>query len=93
MSEVPLYSAGVLVCYGRKEGVPAKPREERYTPHFGTDKPIKTRLWLWLEPFSSKRLEKQSSVPFWLGSGCFFFFFFTLVTGPRRSLSLKLSDT
>jgi len=23
----------------------------------------------------------------------FFFFFFTLVTGPRRSLSLKLSDT
>ena len=22
-----------------------------------------------------------------------FFFFFTLVTGPRRSLSLKLSDT
>ena len=24
---------------------------------------------------------------------CFFFFFFTLVTGPRRSLSLKLSDT
>ena len=26
-------------------------------------------------------------------STCFFFFFFTLVTGPRRSLSLKLSDT
>ena len=26
-------------------------------------------------------------------SGVFFFFFFTLVTGPRRSLSLKLSDT
>jgi len=29
------------------------------------------------------------------GVGCgalFFFFFFTLVTGPRRSLSLKLSD-
>jgi len=25
--------------------------------------------------------------------GSFFFFFFTLVTGPRRSLSLKLSDT
>ena len=25
--------------------------------------------------------------------GDFFFFFFTLVTGPRRSLSLKLSDT
>jgi len=24
---------------------------------------------------------------------CFFFFFFTLVTGPRRSLRLKLSDT
>jgi len=24
---------------------------------------------------------------------CIFFFFFTLVTGPRRSLSLKLSDT
>ena len=24
---------------------------------------------------------------------CVFFFFFTLVTGPRRSLSLKLSDT
>jgi len=23
----------------------------------------------------------------------FFFFFFTLVTGPRRSLSLRLSDT
>ena len=23
----------------------------------------------------------------------FFFFFFTLVTGPRRSLSLKLSET
>ena len=23
----------------------------------------------------------------------FFFFFFTLVTGPRRSLNLKLSDT
>ena len=23
----------------------------------------------------------------------FFFFFFTFVTGPRRSLSLKLSDT
>ena len=88
MSEVPLYSAGVLVWYGRKGGVPAKHREERYmyTPHFGTDKPIKTELWHWLEPFSSKRLEKQSSVPFRLGSGCFFFFFFfTLVTGPRRS--------
>jgi len=26
-------------------------------------------------------------------SGEIFFFFFTLVTGPRRSLSLKLSDT
>ena len=26
-------------------------------------------------------------------SGTFFFFFFTPVTGPRRSLSLKLSDT
>ena len=26
-------------------------------------------------------------------SGPFFFFFVTLVTGPRRSLSLKLSDT
>ena len=25
--------------------------------------------------------------------GVVFFFFFTLVTGPRRSLSLKLSDT
>ena len=25
--------------------------------------------------------------------GIVFFFFFTLVTGPRRSLSLKLSDT
>jgi len=25
--------------------------------------------------------------------GVFFFFFFTLVTGPRRSLRLKLSDT
>jgi len=25
--------------------------------------------------------------------GCFFFFFFTLVTCPRRSLSLKLSET
>ena len=25
--------------------------------------------------------------------GPYFFFFFTLVTGPRRSLSLKLSDT
>ena len=24
---------------------------------------------------------------------CFFFFFFTLITGPRRFLSLKLSDT
>jgi len=28
-----------------------------------------------------------------LGLLAFFFFFFTLVTGPRRSLSLKLSDT
>ena len=27
------------------------------------------------------------------GAVCQFFFFFTLVTGPRRSLSLKLSDT
>jgi len=26
-------------------------------------------------------------------AGAIFFFFFTLVTGPRRSLSLKLSDT
>ena len=25
--------------------------------------------------------------------GVFFFFFFTLLTGPRRSLSLKLRDT
>jgi len=36
-------------------------------------------------------------VPYSLDSGAvvrkFFFFFFTLVTGPRRSLSLKLSDT
>jgi len=33
-------------------------------------------------------------VPFLLGSGSMnFFFFFTFVTGPRRSLSLKLSDT
>ena len=29
----------------------------------------------------------------WKLQGHFFFFFFTLVTGPRRSLSLKLSDT
>ena len=27
------------------------------------------------------------------GEGLVFFFFFTLVTGPRRSLSLKRSDT
>jgi len=29
----------------------------------------------------------------WSRAEGFFFFFFTLVTGPRRSLSLKLSDT
>jgi len=31
--------------------------------------------------------------PEWGALSTFFFFFFTLVTGPRRSLSLKLSDT
>jgi len=29
----------------------------------------------------------------WEGGKVFFFFFCTLVTGPKRSLSLKLSDT
>ena len=31
--------------------------------------------------------------PSGLGMAGYFFFFYTLVTGPRRSLNLKLSDT
>ena len=34
----------------------------------------------------------RESVTLLLKSGVLFFFFFTLVTGPRRSLSLKLSQ-
>ena len=31
--------------------MPAKPREERDTPQFGTNKPVKASFWPWLEPF------------------------------------------
>ena len=42
-----------------------------------------------VNPLAFNREVYAKSVAFW----DFFFFFFTLVTGPRRSLSLKLSDT
>ena len=34
----------------------------------------------------------SENYPLWQALG-FFFFFFTLLTGPRRALSLELSDT
>jgi len=36
---------------------------------------------------------KGYAAPGYCELACLVFFFFTLVTGPRRSLSLKLSDT
>ena len=36
--------------------------------------------------------QEEDGICLWSRVSGFFFFFFTLVTGPRRSLSLKLSD-
>jgi len=46
-------------------------------------------VWVW-----ERERQHPAQTPFYVGGGDQeVFFFFTLVTGPRRSLSLKLSDT
>ena len=64
---------------------------------FGTNRPR------FLKNLSKLTLNTPTKGLAWQPQGCtgttlpynvsFFFFFFTLVTGPRRALSLKLSDT
>ena len=56
-----------------------------------TERPFELRVPRWSN--SVVKLEASLGGHRWHLLASFFFFFFTRVTGPRRSLSLKMSDT
>ena len=83
------YSSSPCAWHAASTVSPSHPRSSKKTPTSHTfPPPLKSSPQETL-PCLLNALER----PHARGVGRHFFFFFTLVTGPRRSLSLKLSDT